>query len=964
MTRLLYLCLLLLSALPAVAHRTGGATGEPSDTLTVREGAEIIYQARNLIGELEDLMNVVTNAAVGPAQTKDLITNSYTDGRNQIFADKDVIIENDLVPDADAEAYRDDEVTKYLQMLSLYYEKGDEPTITLDNREASSVKRKDFYYVRVYFERTYEGTHRQYPDKTYETLGRVADIRADRVDNRWQTRILSIGFHRPGDSIGNPTNDVVLIDDESDGTLTASAQGNLSPAMMQEQIAETLKSYMKQLEEQGTREQKRQDQEYETAIAEGDKAYEAKDFVLARDAYEAALAVYPYKYHPKMRLNEIIRAAEQTDRYDEAIHRAELAQDLRQYDVALQYYQEALRERPDRKPELSATVEGLSATIRDLSIPNSKIMAGDHKEAIKDLDKLIKANQAQPQKRPELFVLRGRAYEATGKNKQALKDYQTAISYDSRYADAYVAHAKLLEKEGNLYEAMADWDVVISLDATNAAYLAERATLKQRLDDPAGALEDYRRAVAQAPENIEYLITKGQLHYDREEYGKALIDFARAQGIDETSSEAHFEHGRAALRLNKIDEAATDFAAARKHGVDDATKQIMIAEVRSLTEAAEQSWIRQSRLDAVRQQRDALMVGPDYAPGWRRLAKMYTSLGDFDQAEEAQTRAIDLTADAADYYQRAQVRRRGNRLREATQDLRQAKQRAPNMYDATVALGEVLAAQNDHTTAIHEFESTLERMKDRRKEDNFSDYDARRSAVYTKIARSRLAKGDVKEAMESLDEALSLDKENGAAYYQRAVVHHGQGDFKDALSDFEKALELKHDPTATYYARAMVHYDDGAYEKSAEDLTRVITATDLERFPETALHRARCYFHLNDMQSAETDLEAYLGKIGIPTAPAVTLQGWLRLDRNQSGDATNCFKQAIEADPHHASAWLGKASVSARNGETAKAVEQCEEALSKSDFDAQMLATARKRYLTSLAKDKAFKKLLKKYDIK
>ena len=66
--------------------------------LTEEDKEAIKFKSKDFIGELESLLNLIKDPTVEAVKRKEIIENSYTPSANQIFLDKNVIIEDDIDP--------------------------------------------------------------------------------------------------------------------------------------------------------------------------------------------------------------------------------------------------------------------------------------------------------------------------------------------------------------------------------------------------------------------------------------------------------------------------------------------------------------------------------------------------------------------------------------------------------------------------------------------------------------------------------------------------------------------------------------------------------------------------------------------------------------------------------------------------------------------------------------------------
>ena len=169
-----------------------------AQSLSIQERLEIILQSKQIIREYEILLNNLSDIETTETIGDILIRNSYSAGRNQIFFNQGVIVEDDIHPLRTQGKLppEDVEVQQYLQDFALFYEKTDRRTISFRAiRELSDVEEGQYKFLRVYFESTFAGKHKDYAT-SYETARRVAEIRIEKEGNRWRPFIAGIGYFK------------------------------------------------------------------------------------------------------------------------------------------------------------------------------------------------------------------------------------------------------------------------------------------------------------------------------------------------------------------------------------------------------------------------------------------------------------------------------------------------------------------------------------------------------------------------------------------------------------------------------------------------------------------------------------------------------------------------------------------------------------------------------------------------
>ncbi len=192
MRRLLHITLIILSL--TIQFNLLG------QEISTREELQLILSAEQLIEDLEDLMNEISNAETSPEERAFLMENSFSPGsRNQIFYDREIVIENDLDPSiTTVEANEVDmSVKQYLNYFDLLYSKSSSPSVTFSDVDViTDIEKDQYYYLQISFTRSLNNAHKEI-NQAYKPTERIAEIRIDKAGNRWTTSIVGITFPKP-----------------------------------------------------------------------------------------------------------------------------------------------------------------------------------------------------------------------------------------------------------------------------------------------------------------------------------------------------------------------------------------------------------------------------------------------------------------------------------------------------------------------------------------------------------------------------------------------------------------------------------------------------------------------------------------------------------------------------------------------------------------------------------------------
>lgn len=178
-----------------------------------------------------------------------------------------------------------------------------------------------------------------------------------------------------------------------------------------------------------------------------------------------------------------------------------------------------------------------------------------HDKARAACDQLVDAAALQGRDLAEALLDRA-DLEAPGEDeayRQALADYDRAISIAPDFADAYWRRGKANILYGrNLPTALNDLNEAIRLDVSHAELYVTRASILSWLGEPDAAFADLNRALSYDPQSVHALTNRGLFYANKGDTSHAIADFD------------------AAVRLSPSDFGLYGFrAAARRQAGDD-----------------------------------------------------------------------------------------------------------------------------------------------------------------------------------------------------------------------------------------------------------------------------------------------------------------------------------------------------------------------------------------------------------
>ena len=280
--------------------------GMSQGNITPTDKVEISYKAELMVQEFESLLNVISNRHITLAETEFIINNSFSNSSNQLFVDPTAIIEDDIDPEHTATSPPlDIPVRQYLKDLDIFYSKSDEPSIQFSNFQTSSVLKKDYLFVRVLFDSKFSNEHRELK-KRYIVNKRVAEIRAIKIHNQWDTKIVSVTFFDPREEFEANEYKLEPQDPIGSSVLTATPKTEAGRVPNGSSTEPSIANpYRKEIQMNVEKYNAQRSMAYQSFIAKGDQLMENEEYSEALKAYEEALKINRYQVYPRVRIRQI-----------------------------------------------------------------------------------------------------------------------------------------------------------------------------------------------------------------------------------------------------------------------------------------------------------------------------------------------------------------------------------------------------------------------------------------------------------------------------------------------------------------------------------------------------------------------------------------------------------------------------------------------------------------------------------
>jgi tetratricopeptide (TPR) repeat protein len=902
-----------------------------SQQYTLRDQEEIAYQAQLTLNMYNDLLNVISyEGLASESEIKELIRNSYSHSKRQLFYSATAIIEDNIKPSNLVSQHKQDKTIKdYLHYFDLAYVKNEGPSIEFYDYQPSHLKFSNYLYIKVKYTCLFKGKHKEDPG-TYKAVDRVAELRVERRDNQWKTFISSIVFYNPEKPITSSEHDIALknVDTEKNTLSHLSEQVNKGSAKAARDINQSGEFSEKK---------KAQDSLFNHHMEVGERALAADKLEEAFAAFSEAEKINPFHQDLWQKLLELTKA--QNDKISSVDNRyatiklnADKAYTARNYLKARNLYSEALRLRPG-EDNLKVIIEKLERTIREMALLESKYAVGDYKAAIKDYHKAIKKDRNNP----DFYHGRGKCYEKLNAIKEAFKDYTKAIELDGNFIEALKSRARLYTETRQYHKAVADYTLILANRDYAAAFYPERARVKKKMGDLNGAIADYQEAIRLNPQVADHHFEKGMILVSQQKKEEAVRSFSEAIEQDPEHVPAVVQRGLAYAASGNLQAASADFERARALGLDEAQQ----AEINKLTlmyyAKGEGAMEEKNYHRALEGFKEALLISPAFGRAWLRAGDTYYMLEDYDNALLNYEKAAAYDRISFGYFKRGLAyQQKGD------------EQSAGDDFKRYIPIGKEILARAENPPGNEKPGTSLQK--------NFVE--ERAEACYA-LGYAQLMTHQYVEALENLDMAIHIRKFFPRAYFARGAALYALEDYKRAVKNMEESIKMGLSDPLVFYSLGKAYVANDQLKDAVYSYSHAIKIDP--EYEAAYQDRAFCYKSLREYGLALDDLNEALSlnKTLKGDVAIMTNKGLLELYQNRLREANQSFDQALRLDENDGWALYGKACALAKEQKLEESLEWYRKAFQTRQIDWSSIKND--PLIDPVSKQKSFKKLVKTY---
>lgn len=271
-------------------------------------------------------------------------------------------------------------------------------------------------------------------------------------------------------------------------------------------------------------------------------------------------------------------------------------------------------------------------------------------------------------------------------------------------------------------------------------------------------------------------------------------------------------------------------------------------------------------------------------------------------------KSIDRTDDAIEFYRSA---------------IRMRKEQNLPLYSE---LGQLLLRANRHQAAIELFQEALEGRRS----------STERADLLAMLARAKLASGDLKGAIEAIDEALQLEPGDIAHLFDEAWIYSHARQWDEAIARFEKLRDMSADKPRVVrlcqFSLSSIYVQKGEFRRGEEILEKVLESDPEDTqvnndlgylWADQGKNLERAEKMIRKAVAAEPDNGAYLDSLG-----------WVLFKLGRFEEAVGPIEQALKKNSGgDATLWDHLGDVQFKLNQNEKALESWRKALKSSEED-------------------------------
>ncbi|MEO5682165.1 MAG: tetratricopeptide repeat protein [Chitinophagaceae bacterium] len=928
------------------------------DSITIKDAEEIRYKSESLIKrEFRDLLNNIANADIELAETKLIISNAHSGTRNKIFYSPRVLLEDDINPNFhSSNTSRDIEVEKYLNDFDLLYKKSDAPSVSFNDVKASNIKKGKNLYVKVFFSSFFRNANKT-NDTAYTINNRVAEIRVEKEKGKWAPYIARVGFFNPADTANDLGNDIVLLREAGNaGTRATTSTDSAAIALAQQNFEQAQKETARR---EAIEEDRKETQSFNDLVSKGDKALDINDFTGSLKFYKEAKDLRPYDPLPQSRINNANKVKERAtitsgQLYEQYIHKATLAENKREYQAAIGFYNDAIVQKPDEAARYQNKKRELTEKFRITSELDEKYKAGLYKEAIKEYDAAIKKNKTNA----DLYLGRAKCYEKMNEFSKAMKDYTQSYELDNNNLEAIEKRAALYKKNGDNFKSLTDYKTYLTISKENTAIYEAMSELRMLINtNTDDAIKDLNDGLAVDPKATNLYLKKGLLLLRKNDLRGADNNFSSVIKLDSNHATAYYYRGKSQVLMNHAETAGVDFEAARQKGLDAENIKNIDAYAAAYFQRSVVKFNDPVKDSAIKLAGYAIAINPLNSNYRFSRGEYYFAASNYKEAINNYDQALllDKTYTEAFYKRGLAWQNLGNH-KTAIENYTGALQLSPQLYAAQKGMGDAYLALAAYDKAANCYENFFQLTGSSKTPvpPNLL------AEVYNSMGTSYAAVQNNEKALAAFKNAVKKNPSMPEALFNRGLSFCKNGELADGIADMTKAVSFDNSHYQWHYYLGKAYQDKKDFQNAAVCFNNCIRLDTATALPDAVYYRGYNNYLMQNYTVALRDYEKIYPLYTNAAGNSVNYEmGNIYLNLSKYDSAYEFYNRAFVKDSGNGAAMYGMGSALLQKGKPDDALTWFEKSFQTKKVNYNDVK--KDKLIAAIKDDKRFKALLKKY---
>jgi tetratricopeptide (TPR) repeat protein len=372
----------------------------------------------------------------------------------------------------------------------------------------------------------------------------------------------------------------------------------------------------------------------------------------------------------------------------------------------------------------------------------------------------------------EAYLAIGAMYEKLDKPGEAEQMFQKAIKISPWRPEAYIHLCSLLHRRGESEEAQKAYQR--AKDAAGVGFLLDLGSyyeLQRKMDD---ALEVYQIGLEYEPteHKPDFLIALASLHARLNNLEQAEVEYRQAIELEPGRAEAYVWLAQMLADKGQLDEAIEVCNQMARQPELAYEAQISIGNLQAA---------RQQYAEAEAAYRQAIDISPKRIDAYLQLASLCQQQDKLDEAEQLLRQAVQNDSTNAEaYYNLGMIYEHQEVFDRALESYKKATELAPKYGDAYRARGRIYANLKDTKGLDQMARDILEVGRD-----DIEKYD-----VYLLVAETYYTAGLYEQAIDYLNNAVTVDPERIDAHDALGLTYEAQQRWAEARNEYEKIGQL------------------------------------------------------------------------------------------------------------------------------------------------------------------------------